>query len=296
MSVDPSTGVKPLEGKTYSLRGGDPDSRRYYDQIRAVADELIRQVEDPAHLLAVVRRLGRRRRHLKMLLTERRPASPEASLLQMLKREFSPYTTNVASHLGGLSLRERWDRTLSMSEQQYHLCMVEVELVNRLNVAAFRACPTRLAFLPHCLHDLNVDCRSAVRGEDYVCKGCSQQCGIRAVSRLLRRHGVTPYIWMNANLQSLLARLRRQGSVVGIVGIACIGELVRGMRLCMRADVPVIGLPLDANRCARWWGDFRPNSVNGRELENLLGTETELRPAREARPATPQGRSPAQSA
>jgi len=66
--------------------------------------------------------------------------------------------------------------------------------------------------------------------------------------------------------------------MVGVLGMACIPELVRGMRMCMRANVPVVGLPLDANRCARWWGQFHPNSVNLRELEILLGQETRKHP------------------
>lgn len=86
------------------------------------------------------------------------------------------------------------------------------------------------------------------------------------------------YIWMTANLQSLLRRLRKEGKMVGVLGIACIPELVRGMRMCMRANVPVVGLPLDANRCARWWGQFQANSVNLRELEILLGQETRKHP------------------
>jgi hypothetical protein len=85
---------------------------------------------------------------------------------------------------------------------------------------------------------------------------------------------------MTANLKSLLNRLRKEGKKVGVLGIACIPELVNGMRMCMRAGVPVVGVPLDANRCARWWGEFHPNSVNIRVLESLLGDETLVTPQR----------------
>jgi len=44
----------------------------------------------------------------------------------------------------------------------------------------------------------------------------------------------------------------------------------------MRAGVPVVGVPLDANRCARWWGEFHPNAVNLNILQTLLGEETLL--------------------
>jgi hypothetical protein len=275
MTMEAKTSPRPGEGKTYSLFGNERETDSYYSRVRRLADDLIRQDTDLPHLVESVRKSSRSKRRLhKLTLRD----SKESSLVRTLRKELSQHTVNVASHLQGLSLAHRWDRVLATSEEQYHLHMLEVELVNRLNVAPFRRCDTRLAFLPHCLHDLTVTCHSVPRGEDHVCKGCSKGCSLNAVSKLLRRHGVTPYIWMTANLQSLLRRLRKEGKVVGVLGIACIPELVRGMRMCMRAGVPVVGLPLDANRCARWWGEFYPNSVNLRELENLLGEETRKYP------------------
>jgi hypothetical protein len=273
MTLRSKTTPKPGEGKTYSLFGDDRDTDAYYGRIRLVADNLIGQCRDLQHLVERVRTNSSSKRRLKKLELRRSSVSTESSLVHTLRTHLSRYTVNVPSHLKGLSLAQRWDRVLATSEEQYHFHMLEVELVNRLNITAFRSCDTRLAFLPHCLHDMTVTCQSAPRGEDHMCRGCSKGCTLNAVSKLLRRHGVTPYIWMTANLQSLLRRLRKEGKVVGVFGIACLPELVRGMRLCMRADVPVLGLPLDANRCARWWGEFYPNSVNVRELENLLGQE-----------------------
>jgi len=271
--------VAPREGKTYSLCGGDRDSDEYYRNIRELADTFTKNV-DLARLLTTVRDTSKRKRRLKKLLLQGSNGSFESLVLRTLNERLSSHTANVASHLRGLSLTQRWDRTLATSEEQYHLYMIEIELVNRLNRAGFRSSDTRLAFLPHCLHDLTADCRSSRRGEDYTCKGCSKECTINAVSKLLRRHGTTPYIWMTANVQSLLKRLQKEGKRVGVLGIACIPELVRGMRMCMNLGVPVTGIPLDANRCARWWGTFYANTVNLRELETLLGPDTRIYPRR----------------
>jgi hypothetical protein len=57
---------------------------------------------------------------------------------------------------------------------------------------------------------------------------------------------------------------------VGAFGIACIPELVNGMRSCAKYNVPAIGVPLDANRCVRWMGDFYPNSVNEKKIISLI--------------------------
>jgi hypothetical protein len=268
----------PREGKTYSLYGDRLDTDVYYHSIHAFADELLEHNGDLPGLLDIVRNTTKNKRRLEKIMSRSVDGSIQSSVVHMLGERFSRYTANVASHLHGLSFAQRWDRTLATSREQYHLAMLEVELVNRLNVVRFRRCDTRLAFLPHCLRDLMADCQRTLRGEDHVCKGCSRHCSINATSKLLRRHGVTPYIWITANLQSLFKRLRGEGKQVGVFGVACLPELVRGMRLCMRAGVPVMGIPLDANRCARWWGEFHPNTVNTREMEILLGEETELGP------------------
>ena len=262
------------EGKTYTLRAGASGSECYYSSIHSLADELLRNGTGISGLLERVREGSRNRRKLNRILSRNPDGSADGALAHLLRERFSQYTGNTKSHLSGLSIRERLDRTLSTIEAQYHFFMLEIELVNRANLEAFRRCDVRLAFLPHCLHDLSADCRSARRGEDYVCKGCSKICNINAVSRLLRRHGVVPYIWRSANLASLFRKLRKQGHTVGVLGIACIPELVNGMRTCAKAGVPATGIPLDANRCARWWGEFLPNSVNIPELENILGEET----------------------
>jgi hypothetical protein len=75
---------------------------------------------------------------------------------------------------------------------------------------------------------------------------------------------------MTANLSALFRKVKKEGNSLGVLGIACVPELVRGMRMCLKYDVPVVGVPLDANRCARWWGEFHSNTVNLVKLESLL--------------------------
>jgi hypothetical protein len=74
---------------------------------------------------------------------------------------------------------------------------------------------------------------------------------------------------VEALLDECLGRWPDAGALLGVLGIACIPELLAGMRRCARAGVPVLGLPLDANRCGRWLGEFRQNTVNLDRLELL---------------------------
>jgi hypothetical protein len=56
----------------------------------------------------------------------------------------------------------------------------------------------------------------------------------------------------------------------GVLGIACIPELTMGMRNCRKNNIPVVGIPLNANRCVRWFGEFFPNNIDIAEIENLV--------------------------
>jgi hypothetical protein len=64
----------------------------------------------------------------------------------------------------------------------------------------------------------------------------------------------------------LFRELKDKEGGLGVMGIACVPELVRGMRMCVKLGVPVVGVPLNANRCSRWMGEYRPTSVELKEV------------------------------
>jgi hypothetical protein len=256
----------PVEGKSFSLFGPSPDD--YYREVAALVDGLLLTHPDPGELLRFVRETGKSRRRLRRLARGSSSDGPSGILVRSAAEALGTFTRNVASHLETLPLRSRLDRTLSMSREQYHLAMLEIELMNRIHAENFRKADRKLAFLPHCLKERRDVCRSEQEGLDYVCRGCSKECWINGISKLLRLHDIAPYIWMEANLAGLF-RKTDTGSL-GVVGVACVPELLRGMRLCMRHRVPVLGLPLNANRCARWMGKFCDNSVNLSALARLV--------------------------
>jgi len=75
---------------------------------------------------------------------------------------------------------------------------------------------------------------------------------------------------MGADIKNEAKSVVKSQKILGILGIACIPELVAEMRLCQKYKLPVINLPLDSNRCVRWMGSFNENSVNLEILEKLI--------------------------
>ena len=75
---------------------------------------------------------------------------------------------------------------------------------------------------------------------------------------------------MEGNMKKLAKNLAGEIKTLGVLGIACIPELIWGLRTCRKNNIPAVGIPLNANRCIRWFGEFLPNNVDLAELSRLL--------------------------
>jgi hypothetical protein len=262
--------IRPLTGKTFSLQGTEGDSENYYSLIASLADALLEKYNGGVNILSIIQNYSGKRRFLKKVSSGKFPEGELSPIFNLLKSNLTGYTRQVKAHLEGLTLKQRFEKTISTIEEQYHLYMLEIELVSRLNKDSFKSADVKLAFLPHCLHDLDKDCKAKVDGIDYVCRKCSKVCYIKKVTQLLNEHNIKAYIWRTAKLKSLFRKLRSQFKTIGVLGVACIPELINGMRMCSKAEIPVVGIPLDANRCRRWMGEFYPTAVNLSALKRLI--------------------------
>jgi len=259
----------PLEGKTYSLFGDAGNTHEYYQTIRSLADKVLIG-NDIEILLKTLRKYSSQRKTLKRIVDGHKNNSLMAFCLHTVHGFLSPYTRNTAGHLKHLSPLKLWDRRLATTEEQYHLYMLEIELTNRLNRDLFTGADRKISLQPYCLKDFSVSCKAKSDSFDYQCKGCSKRCFQNAASRILKENNVEPYIWMGKGIRKAANDAFRNNQSFGILGIACIPELVEGMRKCIKYRIPVVGIPLNANRCIRWFGEFHPNSVDLNELENLF--------------------------
>jgi hypothetical protein len=255
----------PLSGKTYSLYGSDPSTEPYYDLISRLADAALRECPDIRKLLNRIHRMSRWAR---LGFGDFRGLLPDD--LRGSDDPLAVYTPGVHRHLRTMPPRRWLERSLRTTENQYHLYMLEIELVNRLHGDAFRAAKRKIALLPHCMRDFSKECLAANDGVDLVCKRCSKICWMRRMSDLLRDHEIHPYIWMNAGFKEHYRALQSGGESFAVLGVACLPELIAGMRSCLKLGVPVVGLPLDANRCARWMGEFLENTMNLGRLEKII--------------------------
>ncbi len=252
----------PIIGKTYSLYGNNDKSDGFYTDVKYCADKLLDKYSSREELLAAIVKLGKKKEPSGI------KNENEKLILSISESIMLKYLTGIDAHLKNLTFMERFEKTITTSKSQYLLYMLEFEISNRINIDKFRRTKNKIALLPHCLHDLSKKCISEVEGLDYRCKGCSKSCYINKMSKLFMDADIIPYIWKEASRNKLFGK--KGNNETGVVGIACIPELINGIRHVSKKGLPVLGLPLDANRCVRWMGDFHENSFNLKQLEALL--------------------------
>ncbi len=259
----------PLQGKTYSLFAEGDDSERYYAEIKRLAIVFLRCCPDEKRLLRLIQKVGKR-----PWLWGLKPTRDDGQILKFvrksLRQSLSIYTQNVANHLKSLPLAKRMDSTLATTEEKYHLYMLEIELVNRIYKEEFKRAEFKFALIAHCLRDFRPACRSVKGDFEAVCQGCTEECFVHLGSVLLEKYGIKPYISVEMDQEKLFGRLKKEHPSIGALGIACIPELAMGMRLCIRTGIPPVGIPLNANRCARWMSQAHETSFNLEQLEELL--------------------------
>jgi hypothetical protein len=259
----------PVQGKTYSLFAEGDDSEGYFNEIKSLADVFLQRCPDAKRLLGLIQKVSKKP-YLLSLTINKTDRQTLQFVRETLRKSLSIYTRNVSDYLRSLPLTKRTDSTLTTTEEQYHLYMLEIELVNRIHREEFKRAAYKFALLAHCLRDFRQDCRSVKGNIEAVCQGCTEDCLIRLGSVLLEKYGIKAYISVEMDQERLFKKLKQEHPSIGALGIACIPELVMGMRLCLRSGIPPVGIPLNANRCARWMSQAHETFFNLEQLEELL--------------------------
>ncbi len=278
----------PISGKTYSLFGEGSGTEGFYTCIAELADEVLKHTGwTEERLLEFLQSASENRKKLRKAALKKPvdlkntarmeiPDTPALAYILNRGREvLSQYMRDVELHTRSVGpYRRLRDPTLLSSREQYYLYMLEFELVNRVHLEKFRQARFKIALLPYCLKERQDDCKAMPDETDYRCKHCVKTCYINRVSSLLEDMDINPYILSRGKVEKLLAGLYAKHGSIGVLGIACVVELVWGMRLCMKAGVPVVGIPLNANRCPRWMGTMHETSIDIVAIGRLLSDVT----------------------
>ncbi len=259
----------PVQGKTYSLFGEGFTTHQYFSTIEEIINVLTQKIT-LNELLIQVQNLSKISLLKRVILKEKADNSINGDIIDLLEAKLSSYTAGAQNHLKELNRLKLNDTRLWTTQKQHHLYMLEIGIVNRLNLGAYKNCDYKIALLPHCIRNKTLDCKAQKDDFDEVCGNCSKACLIGTIDAFLKTYNIKSYVWSGINFTPLFKKYRSQGKSFGVLGIACIPELRKGMRNCLKYDIPVAGMPLNANRCESWMGEQQSTSVDLTQLEKML--------------------------
>ncbi len=155
---------------------------------------------------------------------------------------------------------------------EYHLNIVCAEILNRSFRKDFDTTTKKIVLLPTCMRNNRNVCK-ATSGADKKCQKCSNDCTIGQVTRLCEKYDVETRLIPHSSDFSDTLKLWQNKPATGLVGIACILNLLKGGYEMRKLAIPSQCVFLDWAGCKHWTQNGIPTNININRLFSILGLE-----------------------
>ena len=183
------------------------------------------------------------------------------------------YTGGAARFISGVSVRNRNRENrlfCGRSETEYHLHMFAAEVLNRDFRCEFSAAGKKIVLLPACMARPGIGrCMAEAQDGALSCTGCSRECTVNILTRALTPCHVGISIIPHSSGFSRFLR-RWKGTGAGLIGVACVLNLLRGGYEMRRLGIPAQCVFLDYSGCAKHWHG-RPTTRSAAQRFHVLG-------------------------
>ena len=195
----------------------------------------------------------------------------ELLIQKIIAPKLKNYATAINAQLAEFPFYRIWSRNLRKTMRSYPLIMLEIEIMNRINKEAFLKAHGKIALFPHCLRYLSKSGQGFHAGEKNLDNSHAKRF-LNHVSNIFLDFGIDAYLWMSSSLKSVFKVLKSNREHFAVIGIASIPEIYTSMQKCMKIGVPMLGVPINSNSCARWMENNQDNSIYLEEVEKLLAS------------------------
>lgn len=141
------------------------------------------------------------------------------------------YTLNIEKYLNNdykMHLTMEDNIFCGRTEVEYHLNMVGAEILNRAFRKLFVKTNKKRLFLPSCMClRKNGICKKTKAKDGFLCKACSENCNVNKLTKLGKLHNFKVIVIPHETDAFSNTKNIKYGDV-GIVGIACILNLIEG--------------------------------------------------------------------
>lgn len=194
----------------------------------------------------------------------------ELLIQKIIAPELQSFEPIIHAQLAEFPFYRIWSRNLRRTMRTYHLIMLEIELMNRINKEAFLKSHGKIALFPHFLRNINKESSCLKSSQIFSGKSGSGKSFMIHVSNIFLDFGIDAYLWMSSSLASIFKLLKSNKEHFAVIGIASIPELYNSMQKCMKIGVPMLGVPINSNSYGHWMQTNHENSVYLEEVEKLL--------------------------
>lgn len=183
------------------------------------------------------------------------------------------YTSHVNAFIQKNDEKMKWQEHrlfCTRSRVEYHLNMVGAEIMNRAFRENFLKTKEKRVLLPICMRAQSEACKAHKSQEGYRCTGCTEECSVRHITLMGRQHGFKVFIIPHAS--TAFSKLTGNDGQIGIVGIACVLNLVSGGYKAKALGFEPQCVLLDYCGCKKHWHEHGlTTSINLEGLKRILG-------------------------
>jgi hypothetical protein len=192
------------------------------------------------------------------------------------KLQLGVYTENVdefrASQLSGHRFKENYI-FCGKHEVEYHLNMFGAEIINRAMNSQFQRTKRKVILLPTCMSKpAGKKCMARMEGTKLVCTGCSPDCNVNEKRWEFSAHNVEVVLIPHSSDFTRHLTYWKNQTDTGLVGIACVLNLMKGGYELQKLNIPSQCVYLDYCGCKKHWHkEGVPTNLDGKQLTKILG-------------------------
>lgn len=198
----------------------------------------------------------------------------EESALKVL----GDYIIGVENYLQSVAKRHNNKEDLvycSKGKIQYLFNMVAAETMNQVYHTDFLKAPIKKVFAPSCMRQDGQKCKCEKIGLGYSCKGCSKGCQIHRLEACLKAENIEVCMIPHETLLNTV-EINRQNKI-GIIGIACVPNLISGGWKALRLGFIPQCVLLEYSGCEKHWLEKgKMTMINEARLKLLLNKNISL--------------------
>lgn len=188
------------------------------------------------------------------------------------------YTCNLEEFVDENLEKHLWNEDIILftrKRSEYHMNMFGAEVMSTNFKESFKNRPRKALLLPGCMRYLTESkCPASKTNLGRKCIGCSQKCKVNSLSKLGERKGFEVYV-VSHESSALSQSTAKDRDELGIVGVACIMNLISGGWKSESLGIPAQCVLLDSCGCEHWKNEIVSTDINTDQIMKLLDIEAE---------------------